>query len=862
MDRMALGESERQRTIRTPDQRLRVFVSSTLGELREERRAARDAIEKLHLAPVMFELGARPHPPRELYRAYLGQSHVFVGIYWQSYGWVAPGEQVSGLEDEYRLSLGLPALIYIREPAPEREERLSELLRSIQEDDRVSYKRFGSPRELSELLETDLAVMLAERFEATVEVRRTGMSGAPPVPLTETVGREAEITSVLNLLESEVRLITLTGPGGVGKSRLALEVARRATEAYPGGIHFVSLAAVTEPELVLPTVANRVSAHAEGEFSAEAALVEGLAGARTLLLLDNLEQVAEVAPDLSSLLEKCPELQILATSRRALRTRGEREIAVAPLPLPDPGRGPSGLAQEPAVKLFVDRALAASGQLELNDANAAAVAELCRRLDGLPLAIELAAARTRLLTPPVLLARLGDHLDALGVGGADLPERQRTLRATVEWSYGLLTEPERELFERLSVFAGSFTLTAAEAVCDADGLDVMEGLAGLMESSLLLAAGEPEAEQPRFSMLETVRRYAREHLAKSGGFEAVRRRHLGWYLALAEEAQPYLCGPGQREWAARFDPERANVRAAVETAFDLGDQEAVIELTWDVIVFYFIRDAVHEPAAWLERVAAEGRALGEVQAAKLGSLLALLRIQRGEFEGAGGALESALSVFPRLGMDFEAAVTLKELAWVRYLLDEDAEAATTALEEAARLFDGLEHHWGVALTNLQLGSVLLGVGDLDAAQERFGASLERSRLIDNEPLVGEGLEHLAMALTLKGEVERALPLLEEAAELARRGRYITGATLCLDALAAVALARDDSLAAARALCTAAATRRRLGISPWPSMESALSELDRRARERLGEDEYEAVAAELEDCDTFAELDGALGAVVD
>jgi predicted ATPase len=255
------------------------------------------------------------------------------------------------------------------------------------------------------------------------------------VPLIETIGRAQEIAAVADMLRGSARLLTLTGPGGIGKSRLALEVARKERDAYPGGVHFVPLAPVTDPELVLYAIADRLGVPVEGTRGALHAIVDHIADQRALILLDNLEQVAAVGRELSSLLERCPDLRILATSRQTLRVRGERAVSLAPLPLPDPDLPLSLLEEQPAVQLFVERAQSVSASFTLSHDNRAAVVELCRRLDGLPLAIELAAARTRLLSPRALLHRLNERFDALGAGGADLPERQRTMRATMDWSH-------------------------------------------------------------------------------------------------------------------------------------------------------------------------------------------------------------------------------------------------------------------------------------------------------------------------------------------------------------------------------------------------------------------------------------------
>ncbi|HTU01837.1 MAG TPA: DUF4062 domain-containing protein, partial [Candidatus Sulfotelmatobacter sp.] len=322
--------------IRTPDQRLRVFVSSTLAELSPERQAARVAIESLRLSPVLFEAGARPHPPRALYRAYLAQSEIFVGLYWERYGWVSPGEEISGLEDEYRLSEGLPRLLYVKEPAPRREPRLRELLDRVKREDQTSYRKFADADELGRLVADDLALLLAERFGSG----RGRPAPAPrlPAPLSSLVGREEDLAGVLAALLGGTRMLTLTGPGGVGKTRLALEAAwalsRQGREVWP-----VWLDGATEPDQALARVAQALDLGPQGGRPPLEAAAEVLRGSPTVLLLDNLEQVPAVAAQVAKLLAACPGLQILATSRRPHGIAGEQVLRVRPLPGPGAGRG-------------------------------------------------------------------------------------------------------------------------------------------------------------------------------------------------------------------------------------------------------------------------------------------------------------------------------------------------------------------------------------------------------------------------------------------------------------------------------------------------------------------------------------------
>ena len=407
--------------IRTPDQRLRIFVSSTLQELAPERRAARAAIERLHLAPVMFELGASPHPPRELYRAYLDQSDVFVGLYWERYGWIAPEEDVSGLEDEYNLCPSeVPRLLYVKAPADSREPRLAALLDRIRHDDLAAYKYFESAKELGRLIEADLATMLAERFEqsqarlAAVVLEDADRAAEPvrlPMPLTELIGRDADIAEIGRMLDTGARLVTLTGPGGIGKSRLAIAAGSTAAHAFEDGVAFVDLTAVPDPERVLHAIAQAIGVRDTGDAPVMENLITALHDRNILLVVDNFEQVLDAAPMLTSLLAAAPGVAMIVTSRVLLRVSAEHSYEVGPL------------AAESSMNLFVERARAVKPDFELTQDNALAISGVCAAVDGMPLAIELAAARVRVLSPTELLERLDRQLNVLVSGSRDLPER-------------------------------------------------------------------------------------------------------------------------------------------------------------------------------------------------------------------------------------------------------------------------------------------------------------------------------------------------------------------------------------------------------------------------------------------------------
>ena len=327
--------------IRTPDQRVRVFVSSTLDELALERAAAREAITQLRLTPVLFELGARPYPPRELYRAYLAQSDIFIGLYWQRYGWVAPGMQVSGLEDEYQLSSGKPKLIYIKTPAPEREQDLHTLLDRIRTEDTASYQKFATPEELRERIANDLAQLLTERFTTPAETPVAARLAALPVPRRRLIDREQERAQAKALLQQEdVGLVTLTGPGGVGKTRVAVQVAADLVPQFTDGVAFIELSALKDPTLVVSAVARALGVFESGSGSVDKQLLEYLRPRQVLLVLDNVEQLVAAAPLAAQALELAPRLKLLVTSRETLRVRDEQIVPVPPLALPDPAHIP------------------------------------------------------------------------------------------------------------------------------------------------------------------------------------------------------------------------------------------------------------------------------------------------------------------------------------------------------------------------------------------------------------------------------------------------------------------------------------------------------------------------------------------
>ena len=816
--------------IRTPDQRLRVFVSSTLAELADERAAVARAISALRLTPVLFELGARPHPPRELYRAYLAQSDIFVGLYWQRYGWIGPGMDISGLEDEFRLSGSIPRLLYLKAPAPEREPRLTAMIEELQTEGVDSYRSFSSPRELGRLVRDDLALLLSERF-ATAARRSDGPappsavdhrrgSRSLPVTTTSLIGREHDIAELSSLLDAPgVRLVTLTGPGGVGKTRLAIAVGERWADR-PQGAVFVPLASIDRPELVLPRIAAAVGATIEGARLPVDVLAEHFADGPALLVLDNLEQVVGVAPQLDELLTRCPGLQILATSRTALRLRAEREYAVGPLTVPRSSDGTpiEQLAALPAVRLFVDRAQAVRYDFALTEDNAAAVVGICRRLDGLPLAIELAAARIRLLAPADLLARLASRLDALGTGPVDLPERQRTLRATVEWSIGLLDAEEQRMLATLSVFVDGWTIDAATRVAglsDDRTLDLLDALAGQS-----LVHVEATDAGPRFRMLVSVQELAAERLAAGPDRAGVEERHARHFGALVENAD----WPAERhaEWAERLRIEEENLRVAVRWFFthDITPLPHMFRILW---LYWQIADRMPEGRAWTHELRHRADALDDHGRAELLWTAAVTAVEVGDDDSALSALDGIARLEGHVDDPYlESAVQLAR-SWVLPIVDD----YDGALEAATHALDGLRRQSEpfLAFAALTVGMLEMALGRHEAARARLAEVDELGGRFGNVWLQSSARAQLAALAVLTGEPDRARTLLVASVAASEDSELSTlTVTFALVACARLALAERDLDRAATALGTADGLRRRAGLRAWPLMRRVEADL--------------------------------------
>ncbi len=711
---------------------------------------------------------------------------LFVGVYGDRYGAIDPRFGVSRLERDYLAAGSRPRLVYVTPGAGARDQHLSLLLSRIQADDLTSYRRVSGPEELVTLAADDVTMVLTEAFTGGEAVAANGAAAAPergddagrppvrariPAPWHRLIGRDRELEDLRRLLGSgPTRLVTLTGLGGIGKSRLAIEVATACEDSYRDGAWFVDLAAARDPALVAPTIAHALGVReAAGALPLES-LKSYLAPRTMLLMLDSFEPVLAAAPLVVDLLGAAPNLRVLVTSRSVLRVRGEQEYPVAPLDVPDTVQGVA--AAGPALELFLERAAAANPSRVLSESERVAAAEICRRLDGVPLALELAAARTRVLSPSALLGRLSQALDVLGSGPVDLPERQRALRTTLDWDYQLLGDEEKVVFRRLTVFPRLFTLAAADAVLSALpaeqdrasgglGLDIVDGLDGLVGKSLVRPTEiHPETGEPSFVMVQTVRDYGLERLSEAGEAEEVGRRHAYYVLARVEETGTRETSQQER-WLAVLEHEHSDIRAALDWADRTRDVELLMRLAAALGWFWRAHCHFSEARRWLDRTLALSAGHRTATRADLLDGAAYLSRARGDYDVAETQYRDAMAIRVELGDDA-----------------------------------------GLVSSQRFIGNIAYDRGDLDSAEEWWRRSLATLDRVDDDARRMGALNNLGVLAHSRGDEQEALRLYDEAHTLATRlgyrdhiARTRMNKALALAALGEYGVAREFAAAA-------------------------------------------------------------------
>ena len=701
------------------------------------------------------------------------------------------------------------------------------------------------------LVERDLRDLGEHRFKDLAAAERVFQLGAAdfpplrsryrtnlPIPANPLIGRKKELVDVLRLLrDGATRVVTITGAGGAGKTRLAIRAARESVESFEDGVILVELAPLAESALVVRAIAQELGVMETGTRPLVEGLITHLAAKKTLLVLDNFEHVAAASLDVARLIAACPDLTVLVTSRVPLRIQGEREFAVPPLELPPPAAPAHELLDFAAVQLFDERARGIRSDFVISDENGSAVAALCARLDGLPLAIELAAARTRILSPEAMLPLLESRLDFLQDGGSDRPSRQRTLRDSIGWSHDLLGEHDRTLFRRLAIFRGGCTLAAAAAVCQVD--DVFAGLTTLVEHGLVTNRWATEGE-PRFEMLETIAEFARERLAASGELDEVARRHADYLASFAEEAAPNLLFDARRPWLLRLDDERDNIRAALARAVEHDEAGPALRILGALSLWYW-RSFV-EGLEWAERVlglpsaaeptSARARALftGQICAIGVGDLEAIRR-----FGGESVALSRALgddkclafglAFLPR-GWPFDAeraaefgdeailvgertrnpwiAARMKMLRALSAMNFADGVTAAELGGQAFAAFDALDDSWSRSMASVAYGFGLLQRGELDGAREALRDSLPPLVEVGDLKMATAASIVLAMVERSAQDDESSARSFEQALGFCVEAGDPATAPLCLAGMAASISAREPEragrlLGAARAL---------------------------------------------------------------
>ena len=656
-----------------------------------------------------------------------------------------------------------------------------------------------------------------------------------PAQLTSFIGRDRELADVAGLLARE-RLVTLTGPGGSGKTRLAVAAADRLLPRFADGVFFVPLAMVDDPERVPSAIASALVLRESPEKPILEVVEEHLRDKTLLLVTDNFEHVVGGAAVLGRLLEMAPQLSALATSRELLRIKGEREYAVPPLPVPEAADSVEEIEANPCVELFAERAAAVRPGFQLSPENAALIAEICRRVDGLPLAVELAAARVRILAPAELLARLDSRLTELRGGARDLPERQRTLRATIDWSHDLLEPAEQRLFARLAVFAGGWTREAAEAICAGElAIAVLDGLESLVDKSLVDSmAGDGEAI--RFTMLETIREYAIERLEASGEAARVRSLHLDFFRDLAESAEPHLTGPNSGEWLARLTAEVPNHRAALRWALDSPDAidlEAGLLTAGALWRYWQLTGSLREADGWFGQLIGRASTAGPIAArAKALQGAGGIAYWQNDLPRSRQLYEESVALYRQLDDRAGLANALNDLAYLP-MLQGEVPLAQQLFTEARDLFRQLGDTWHTALAEMNIASTNFFVGKLEAARETIEAVIPVIRERGDRFWLTEAVTGLGQLEQLTGRNAAARGHYAESLQLALEAGTVPQVAMVLEPLSNLDSSEGNHRRAVELWAAAQAIKERVGggapsemmqtVDPGPAAVDAIGE---------------------------------------
>ncbi len=816
-----------------------------------------------------------------------------------TYGYMSP-EQATGREIDFRsdqFSFGSVMFEMVTGVPAFRKSSHAETLAAILRDEpeRLGSRMPQAPAPFIWIVERCLAKDPKDRYASTRDLARdlaavrdrlAELPARPseprpnnlPLQRTAFIGREHVEAALRHLLGREdARLVTLTGPGGIGKTRLALQVAEGLANQFPGGVCFVPLSSVSDPSLIASAIAQAVGVRETGNQSPQESLKEYVSGLGEpmLLLLDNFEHLVAAAPDVAQLLTIGPKLKVVVTSQAPLHVYGEHEFPVPPLALPDLKSIPplEVLSRLPAIELFMERARAVKHEFALTKENAPVVAAICARLDGLPLAIELAAARTKLLSPSAMLARLEGRLNLLTGGARDLPSRQQTLRGTVDWSYGLLNAAEQTLFRRLSVFAGGCTLEAVEAVCDTKGdlgLDVLDGMASMVDKSLAQQVEQADIET-RFRMLSTLREYALERLAESDDESATRRAHAAYYLVLAEEgAEDIAAHP---EWLDRFEIEHDNFRLALDYLMKTGDAEWGLRIGAALFRFWETREHLTEGRGAIAKIlalpgvaarpklharllfaaavlAGEQGDYGSAQQMFEDSLetclelndnrgvavalnaLAVITRDRGEIAAASSLFERCVAIWKDLGDPADIARALSNLASVMKLQGE-CERASSLYDECLTIFREIRDIAGVAWTLNYQGDVAREKADFVAARSFYEQSLSEFRQLRDSWGIANALSDLASLSCDQGNNAEARRLYGESIKMFQELGHKRGIARALECLAVNAAGQSNAERSLHLAGAAAALRQRLGAPLAPAEQRRLEKALEFARRTLG-----------------------------